>query len=984
MIRILCGVLRGPFFTISFIAAFILPANSQSSDNTKKHKSYTIENGLPSNLVYDLIQDRKGYMWFATENGVSRFDGKRFWNYDIHDGLTDLEIIRLFEDSKGRIWFLTLNGTASFWFNDRIYNENNFSYLSDIKVKSGIQSMAEDKYGNLWLGGVGGVYAMIDTNNVVTSSISDLTGVSFVSERNGEIIMASKFRLASYISGKFIQFETLPTCSNIALATMNEAAKFPMFLACDGFYTLDEHKKKRLLIPGKTFPLENCTRVYSIDIDGNIYLQCTDGGMLFIEYSNGTFLPYKHILQEHKINRAFKDDGGNIWFATVSDGLLMLPNSSVNNALKLSTEPQLQGAIVSLLPKNDEGLFIRTKTGSVGFFDGINYESIYQIKSGIASGSSAMLWNNEELLWSGGEGVMSWKNGVFEMHYSYSKKTPTQKIMSAYRELIANSKGEVFASYFGLAMLNQKDGLFHSYLPELIPAERIIHPMFDSNNHLWFESGNELFEVVSDNELKSFKELSVFFGGKITGIKELSDHHLLIATYGNGLHILHEGKIVHSFNKVDGLLSDLCRYVYVKNDTLLVTGDKGLSILSYEAGKLRMICSLNVDDGLPSNEIICASMCQGKYFIGTKAGLFSIPVSYQVNRNDVPRLCLNSLLNSSNEFLNASGFILKGKDANVTMDFSAIEFASPNSVVYRYRLKANDHWTESKTSEFRFANLQADSYQFEIQAKKHNSNWSASITIPFIVELPWFKRFWVLTVFVILLAALIIWMFARYYMKRNERAGRELLRRDSITQERLRIASDVHDDLGAELSNLLLESRIEAINPEISHEERKRLLNIEISVQKALEKVDEIIWSLDPKGDYLDDFQEHIRKYFERFLIVSGLKGAFSYASDKELVHLSSGQRRNLFMCIKEILHNAQKHSMATVANMGMTYIEGRLVITIWDDGKGISEENRQFAIGGQGLKNIKRRMLDLNGEFVITPLDPGLRQELILQVIQL
>ena len=86
---------------------------------------FNTKNGLPSNNCFYTLQDSKGYIWVATDAGVSRFDGNVFENFSVDDGLPDNQILQLKEDRDGRIWFLALNGQLSYFSNGKIYNETN-------------------------------------------------------------------------------------------------------------------------------------------------------------------------------------------------------------------------------------------------------------------------------------------------------------------------------------------------------------------------------------------------------------------------------------------------------------------------------------------------------------------------------------------------------------------------------------------------------------------------------------------------------------------------------------------------------------------------------------------------------------------------------------------------------------------------------------------------------------------------------------------
>jgi signal transduction histidine kinase/ligand-binding sensor domain-containing protein len=940
---------------------------------------FSINEGLPSKLIYDQIQDRKGYMWFATDNGVSRFDGKRFWNYKISDGLTDLDILRVYEDSKGRIWFIALNGSASYWYENKIYNESDVDFLAQLKLKSGIQSIAEDKDGNIWFGGIADSYAVLENNEKLTVFKAKLPSVLFSKDEFGNLILSNKGNLSVKTSNGFVAFETIDVLGNTLYSEMNMKANMPMFIGHEGFTSLDATRKKKVIIPAKVLPLELFGRVFSIDRNGCIYVQGTDGGVFFIKYDHGGFAPVQHLFPEYRINRVFTDDEGNTWMGTVNNGVMMIAGSSTNIELTRFEETDLKRDISALCKGVNSDVFVRNHTGAVGVIQDNQFKLIYQSPPPIFTTTSALVFGNKVLYWSCQEGVLTYSHDSYGKVETFLPEFNNRIDNSRYRTLLIDNNGDLYASHFGILKVDKKTGYLMPYLLELIPRERLVHPFFDSNNHLWYEFGDELIQVQNDSQLVSYKDLRLYFRGKITGIDELSDHSMLIATYGNGLHILSNGKRTHSFNVEKGLRSDLCRHIYVQNDTILVSGDKGLSILKYDQQALHMIGSITKDDGLSTNEIKCAIISQGKYFVGTELGLYTMPITFSQRKSTPPRLYLNSLLDLANNGLNELGFELMESDANVFMDFSAVTFSNAEAVSYRYRLRSKDNWSASNSSEYRFTSLGAGSYEFEIQARKANSDWSPSIIIPFKINLPWYKQLWVISSIVTLLGILIVWLVLRFYRKRNEDTRKELLRMDSISRERLRIAADVHDDLGADLSNLLLESRMEAINPNISESERWHLQRTEVAAQSALEKVDEIIWSLDPREDNLEDFQAHLNKYFDRFVLLSSIEGHFLFATSEDHVLLSSGRRRQIFLCVKEILHNIQKHAKASEVSFIVRFDRSGLIIKISDNGVGFPAELISLNNDGNGLNNIAARMSALGGFYAISNLKKGSEQKLTL-----
>ena len=107
-------------------------------------------NGLPSNTVYDISQDENGFIWIATDYGLSRFDGLSFKNFTIADGLPDNEILYFFKDSKQRIWLVGFNGKLGYLQNNKFYNSSNQSFLKDLNFNTFVSDIFEDSKNNIW------------------------------------------------------------------------------------------------------------------------------------------------------------------------------------------------------------------------------------------------------------------------------------------------------------------------------------------------------------------------------------------------------------------------------------------------------------------------------------------------------------------------------------------------------------------------------------------------------------------------------------------------------------------------------------------------------------------------------------------------------------------------------------------------------------------------------------------------------------------
>ncbi|MEP7129479.1 MAG: two-component regulator propeller domain-containing protein, partial [Chitinophagales bacterium] len=170
--------IRQQLFKLHFKLLFLM-FSINASAQSPVYKNYTVNDGLPSQVVYCALQDQQGYMWFGTDAGVSRFDGKHFVNFTSRDGLSDNEVLNMFLDSKGRIWFYTLNRKISYFLDDRFHNPSNDSLLSKINLKYELMSFLEDSYGNVWLGGYGRQLILITNNGEVETFDFDSQDIGF-------------------------------------------------------------------------------------------------------------------------------------------------------------------------------------------------------------------------------------------------------------------------------------------------------------------------------------------------------------------------------------------------------------------------------------------------------------------------------------------------------------------------------------------------------------------------------------------------------------------------------------------------------------------------------------------------------------------------------------------------------------------------------------------------------------------------------------
>lgn len=220
---------------------------------------------------------------------------------------------------------------------------------------------------------------------------------------------------------------------------------------------------------------------------------------------------------------------------------------------------------------------------------------------------------------------------------------------------------------------------------------------------------------------------------------------------------------------------------------------------------------------------------------------------------------------------------------------------------------------------------------------------------------------WVLVVFVAVIAGVVFALVARWLWQRDNKTLLLLRRQTALDQERRRIASDVHDDLGAEISLVLGMARSAGTRAQ-SPDERQRMASIASGLSGVIDKIDEIIWTLDPKRDNLVATMDYIERWLTAFADGHGLTFSSGIVNPRKRVYLTAEQRRGLLLMIKELARNVAEHAGAKQVSVTSAVAYGHLYVTVSDDGQGMLPEDAGVDKGRHGLKGLRTRAAKLEG----------------------
>jgi signal transduction histidine kinase/ligand-binding sensor domain-containing protein len=310
--------------------------------------------------------------------------------------------------------------------------------------------------------------------------------------------------------------------------------------------------------------------------------------------------------------------------------------------------------------------------------------------------------------------------------------------------------------------------------------------------------------------------------------------------------------------------------------------------------------------------------------------------------------------------------------------YTGLSFVSPDKVRFRYRLEGLERdWVEAGARRFaQYSYLRPGEYVFHVTACNNEGVWNPSTAALRLRVEPFFYETKPFVALLVMGCVGLILVIARsIYKRRLRRELEQLERQRAVERDRARIAKDIHDDLGAGLTQITLLSELarrdtpEAVEEHIHH--------ISTTARELTRGMDEIVWAINPQNDTLDGLVTYISKFAQQYLTVAGIRCQLDVPSHLPTCVLGAEVRHNLYLALKEALNNVVKHAKASEVLLRLECFADRIVLSISDNGRGISasklgDRSAERTSSGHGLSNMTRRLESIGGRCEITPVPEG------------
>lgn len=1017
-------------FCILFIFCNLTRSRAQQTFKSVSFYSFGIDNGLSQGFVSNILQDKKGFMWFATADGLNKYDGYKFVVYhhdhDNHNTLANDDITCVFQDVKGRILIGTRNSGV-----DLFDPENNtfthFQHTSNAGLHSNsILQISGDKSGTIWIKTRDGIERMEilakhfpDRANGNTKVRYHAKFIPIKIDQQTELHKKKSAPQGLFIDSKNRIFITT-TDKVWQLFFNSETNKYKLleryrFTSADQSFVpeiIEDKAGKRLLLNNKDiikfsdYEFNNPVKIYSyhayqistvIDKEQNLWLS-QDNKIVLLNLKTGyvrnliSNIPSQD-LAISTVTDFYCDNTGVVWIATGGYGLLKYdPQAELfNHIFPGETVYQLIIDKKNDVYTNNFHQIKLRKNQISQISDYLDFKALKKKYPNIHVTSFAK--DTGDYIYLGVKSNL--------LRYNLKKRIFT-KIPLPYKNIneipfpiYCDNKNNIWMGYKGSLVKFEPSTIKFSKVEfptrESLYNYDFIQQIYQDGNVLWLGTTDGLFsfdiakEKIHDNystKPNSNTSLSNNYILSLNNDTANPQKYLWIGTKGGGLNRLNKqtGKF-SKFDTKDGLPNNVIYGILTdKEGKLWLSTNKGIS--KFDPIKTSFQ-NFNVDDGLQSNEFNRYAFGQtidGMLFFGGMNGITYFdpqkikplsppPVAFTEFRlfnKPVIPGDTSSILKVS---LNSIKEIRLNYNQNVlTFQFAAMDYRKPGNLRYRYIMEGfdKDYIYAGTAREATYSNLNPGEYHFKVQANYGTARWGDKDASVKLIIIPPWYKTWWFCVLSVITTIALFYGFHRYRLAQLNRENRL----------RNRIARDLHDELGSSLSTIAIYSKIvHQKNASPSFDHQPLLLKITNSATETMESMSDIVWNIYHKNDEFESVLSRMREHAHQLFEAKAYTLHFEFDEGLLKRKMSMEKRRDFYLIYKEALNNVAKYADGKNIWINCTSHNNAITLTVIDDGKGFDS---QIKSEGNGLSNMAHRAKALKGELkIVSSPNKGTRVEL-------
>jgi len=912
---------------VFFCLSYLLLIQCQAQNHTVFN--YSIKEGLPSSEVYYVLQDSKGFIWIATDNGVARFDGHEMIVFRGAEGLDDPVVFGIQEDHRGRIWFRTYSLKLFFFENGKIFPYRYNEVLSGNCVN--IMTTYVDENDAVWFSSVG-KWGVINSEGQL-SAHKIPPGVVFHKAIGGGSISGVETGRgipvnAINVDGKVFPLENPRHRGRSLYFGVNWKGK--LYLSMErNIFELDGRTAKKIF----TAP-DEIISMYK-DPEDQLWVGYISKGVQ--RFRDPDFKdPWAiSVVKNKSVSKVLYDREGGIWITTLENGAFYIPDMAITNHYHGSSKVQSAVAfdrkVLFCTYERDISVFEENVNGpmspNIQRFDG---RIVSLVDNGLAKEVNA-------------KELRSLVTGIFRD--SWNRIWASHAILDFAEDKRRNILvfGEAFLGKFDHEEKLVSQHAFNVGLRNVLFGDSIIYV------------ARRLGLIVYDTLMNERYAPAALAKMKISRMLSLNDTTLFVATVGSGFLLVNPRN--WRFEQFTANRNFIANNVYTaaKKDAAIWMGtEKGVFVINTDSLIRRRpsFKQISMASGLMDDKVNILVFTTKHAWAFSEGGISAIPFGSARRISQAPRFYFKALVVNKQETTSSSDLQFPHTTNDITITFGYLSMKNQD-ITSRYRLTKNDEWTYTQDRSLHFFSLSPGQYTFELEYSTDRFHWiSGGTPISFAITPPWWQR-WYFQV----LAALVFGNIIFFYLKRRNRRVYEQQQRllhaeiEVLERERNRIAKELHDGVATNLSAIKL-----MVNQLLRSNKLPLAEEVDEHFVSTINEIKDIIYGLTPPGleqhGLFFGLTNYIEKLNKTIPIRIQLRIVGPEIHKAELGIL-------VFRIVQELLSNSVKHSAAENIRIHLHSFDDLLNVVFEDDGKGFTYDP---AKAGLGLANIESRVQSVKG----------------------
>lgn len=979
-----------PFYRLLLCISFLFMGFSYSETSLcQKNEELVLhkideQNGLSDNNVQCIFKDKNNFVWIGTSSGLNLMDGSDITVYKHQAGNTNSiannNITAITADKKGLLWIGTTGGTNSFdpihdkfiWFplpgkgmddqqvTSLLADDSNNIYIGTfeglffldvrkghmkkitisakkyVAASNAINHLVEDHSGKIWITTYNGLWSYDKNQNIFTHEVSQKNDPDFTNlfvysiiDHEGNVWMGTWDKgLKKYdpISKEVSTYDVKTNEEITSLAEVKQPDGNYLIWINGNFKAFDPLNKRVVTMPVSPAFSKISHINYLYTSTDNWLWMGTHQGLYFYNPSKSLFLQHRFPKQITPQVVALLQWNNKILVSGMGTHFLKTYDSNFHQIADYSkpiNNPDISCLCLKFSGKNSIKAGSSEGIADIGLLNQkIEFNHLDSLAKKFAAGNfiTSILKDRNQSWW-----VFPWRYGIWRTDSSGKKLH------------------RVFYSFISQ----------NGYPKPLVIADAIE----DKNGNVWMadlDEGIVFYDRKTNTFSKPFKNI---LGEKISMSQVLYYHNNCYSFAGPEVYEwdpgnLHLQKIITD-EQNDRIISSM---TIDSSGNLWMATKKGLLVYDVNHNKFDRFTTA---DGLISNELDATMICTstGRIVMGSPDYLSSFdPAMLLASIDQTPKIRLTNVkANGRSVAADSIDKMTFGyRVNNFLFNWTVTDYNNPLNNHFYYRLKGIDQaWRSAGNhGQVEFANLSPGNYTLLLKGENSNGVSADKIlSIHFTILLPFWRRWWFLS----LLFLSIIGFFYGLYRYR-------LAQGLKIEKLRNKISLDLHDDIGSTLSSISILSEM-ALHEKKARQAEEMLFEIKENSLSLMERMDDIVWSINPQNDSLESLFLRIKTFASRLFEAKEIN--YKIAIDEKIRHeqLKMEYRQQIYLIMKEAINNLVKYSCCRKAEITVHHTGSHLDILVKDNGKGFDV---QKSTNRNGLNSMKQRAKNMNADLKI------------------